>query len=72
MPTAISFVMPPQKSSIKKLEKLIGTSIALSDSKYSLKGDIDNLNQFGRINKKKKKFYSRKKSLKIRNKKNRR
>ena len=69
---AISFVMPPQKSSIKKLEKLIGTSIALSDSKYSLKGDIDNLNQFGRINKKKKKFYSRKKSLKISNKKNRR
>ena len=61
---AISFLIPPQKSSIKKLEKLIGTSITLSDSKYSLKGEIDNLNQFGRISGKKKRFYSRKKSLK--------
>ena len=61
---AISFVMPPQKSSIKKIERLIGTSITLSDSKYSLKGNLDNLNQFGRISGKKKRFYSRKKSLK--------
>ena len=63
---AISFVIPPQKPSIKKIEKLIGTSITLTHSKYSLEGNIDNLNQFGRISGKKKKFYSKNKSLKNR------
>ena len=63
---AISFVLPTQKSSIKKIEKLIGTSLTISHSKYSLDEKMDDLNQFGRKKRNKRKFYSKKKYYKKR------
>jgi len=63
---AISFVLPPQKSSIKKIEKLIGTTLTISHSKYSLDEKMDDLNQFGRKKRNKRKFHSKKKYYKKR------
>ena len=61
---AISFILPPQKSSIKKIEKLIGATLTISHSKYSLDEQIDDLNQFGRKKRNKRKFHSKKKYFK--------
>ena len=61
---AISFILPPQKSSIKKIEKLIGATVTISHSKYSLDEQIDDLNQFGRKKRNKRKFHSKKKYFK--------
>jgi len=54
---AISFIIPPQQHSIKKIEKLIGTKISTSNSKYSLDENVDDLNQFGRKKRNNKKHY---------------
>ncbi len=61
---AISFVLPPQRSSIKKIEKLIGTTLTISHSKYSLDDKMDDLNQFGRKKRNKRKFHSKKRYYK--------